>query len=121
VSKTGSRDEVNPPSNVISLVRDRGMEFLSTKSELRTASKIDVVEGRSLVAEFARARLHTAEGRSLSASELRVAYEAWCEANGRSPISQQRLGAELAALGFAKWKSCGLIRYRDLQLASSIG
>jgi len=29
-----------------------------------------------------------------------------------------RLAAELGELGFAKWKSNGLIRYRDLQLAA---
>jgi hypothetical protein len=35
---------------------------------------------------------------------------------GRAPLSQQKLGAELTLLGFARWKSCGLIRYRDVQL-----
>jgi hypothetical protein len=49
---------------------------------------------------------------------LRKAYEFWCTVHGRQPLSQQKLGAELRALGFAKWKSCGLIRYRDLQLVA---
>ena len=31
-------------------------------------------------------------------------------------MSQQKLSAELLRLGCSKWKSCGLIRYRDLQL-----
>ena len=45
-------------------------------------------------------------------------YEAWCAHNDYEPLSQQKLGAELTSLGFTKWKSCGLIRYRDLQLVA---
>lgn len=120
VLKTSLRDEADPPSNVVPMARDRGREPRPTMAQLggTKASKVDVVDGRSHVAEFVRARLHSAAGKSLSASELRAAYETWCAGNGRPPISQQRFGAELAGLGFAKWKSCGLIRYRDLQLAS---
>jgi hypothetical protein len=67
---------------------------------------------------FVQERLQAVEGTSLGASELKEAYDAWCAAHGREPVSQQRLGAELAGLGFTKWKSCGLIRYRDLQLGA---
>ena len=55
----------------------------------------------------------------MSASDLRAAYAAWCAIHGDGPLSQQRFGVELKALGYAKWKSCGLIRYRDLQLVAS--
>jgi len=72
----------------------------------------------SHVPAFARECLEPASGTSLGASELRVTYEAWCAIHGYKPLSQQRLGAELTGLGFAKWKSCGLIRYRDLQLVA---
>ena len=72
----------------------------------------------SHVPVFARECLQSAAGSSLSASELRSAYEVWCEVRKCEPLSRQRLGAELTGLGFAKWKSCGLIRYRNLQLAA---
>jgi hypothetical protein len=62
--------------------------------------------------------LEAASGTSLGASELRATYESWCVANDYEPLSQQKLGAELTRLGFAKWKSCGFIRYRDLQLVA---
>jgi hypothetical protein len=29
-----------------------------------------------------------------------------------------KFAAELKGLGYAKWKSCGLIRYRDLQFVA---
>jgi hypothetical protein len=35
---------------------------------------------------------------------------------GYTPLSPQKLTAELAAMGFTKWKSCGRTRYRNLQL-----
>ena len=70
------------------------------------------------VPEFARGCLQSAAGTSLSASELRARYEAWCAARDLSPLSMQKLGTELSDLGFVKWKSCGLIRYRDLQLVA---
>ena len=70
------------------------------------------------VPEFVRECLKSASGSSLGASELRATYEAWCADHDYEPLSQQKLGAELRGLGFAKWKSCGLIRYRDLQLVA---
>ena len=70
------------------------------------------------VPEFVRECLQSAAGKSLSASQLRARYEAWCAARDLTPLSLQKLGAELTVLGFTKWKSCGLIRYRDLQLVA---
>ena len=58
------------------------------------------------------------QGRVVAAKELRAAYEAWCAAQGYEPLSEPKLAAELKALGYDKWKSCGLIRYRDLQLVA---
>ena len=49
---------------------------------------------------------------------MRAAYKEWCAKRAHAPLSQQKLGTELAGLGFAKWKSCGLIRYRDVLLAA---
>ena len=49
---------------------------------------------------------------------MRATYEAWCADHGYEPLSQQKLGANLKGFGFAKWKSCGLIRYRDLELVA---
>ena len=70
------------------------------------------------VNEFIRLRVRPAAGASLGASEMRAAYEDWCTRRACESLSQQKLGAELTKLGFARWKSCGLIRYRDLQLVA---
>ena len=70
------------------------------------------------VNEFIRLRVRPAAGASLGASELRAAYEDWCTRRACEPLSQQKLGAELTELGFARWKSCGLIRYKDVRLAA---
>ena len=72
----------------------------------------------SHVPDFARDCLHKAAGRSLPAADIWFAYICWCTARGHHPVSQQRLGLELAGLGFTKWKSSGRIRYRDVQLAA---
>ena len=73
----------------------------------------------SHVASFAAERLVPVAGASLATADIRSAYEAWCAANGHHPISRQKLSTELLRLGCCKWKSCGLIRYRDLQLRAS--
>jgi hypothetical protein len=70
------------------------------------------------VPEFVQQCLRSALGSSLGASELRATYETWCADHDYGPLSQQKLGAELKDLGLAKWKSCGLIRYRNLQLVA---
>ena len=72
----------------------------------------------SHVAAFAAECLVQVPGESLAAADIRSAYKAWCAANGHEPLSQQKLSAELLRLGCSKWKSCGLIRYRDLQLVA---
>jgi hypothetical protein len=72
----------------------------------------------SHVPDFARDCLQPAAGRSLPAADLWFAYICWCTARGHPPASQQRLGLELAGLGFTKWKSSGRMRYRDVQLAA---
>ena len=70
------------------------------------------------VSAFVRDRFVQAHGASLAAADLRMAYEGWCEANNARPLPQQTLSATLLRLGYSKWKSCGLIRYRDLRLTA---
>ena len=70
------------------------------------------------VPEFVGECLQYAAGSSLSASDLRATYEAWSAGRDQKPLSMQKLAAVLTGLGFQKWKSCGLIRYRDLQLVA---
>jgi hypothetical protein len=114
------RKEAERPSNVVPISLDRGRETLPLeRSGVRsTSTAADIVNVGAQVAEFARVRLHSMAGASLRASELRAAYEVWCSAHGHEPVSQQRLGAELTGLGLARRKSCGLVRYRDVQLAA---
>ena len=119
-SKGTSREEVDPPSNVIPIAKERGREPLPPKGSLGgvAATKPDAISAGAQVAEFVRTRLHSATGESLGAAQLRTAYEAWCDANGHAPVSQQKFGAQMSDLGFVRWKSCGLIRYRDVRLAA---
>ena len=72
----------------------------------------------SHVPVFYRERLCKVEGTSIAFSELRSCYEVWCAERGENPLSLPRFGADLKALGFEKWKSSGLIRYRGLQIAA---
>jgi hypothetical protein len=58
------------------------------------------------------------EGTSIAFSEFRSCYQVWCAQRGETPLSQPLFAAALKALGYKKWKSCGLIRYRGLRLAA---
>jgi hypothetical protein len=73
---------------------------------------------RSHVPAFVHDRLRSTPGPSVGATDLRDAYIGWCTEHGYTPLSPQKLAAELAAMGFTKWKSCGRMRYRDLQLVA---
>ncbi len=108
-------------SNIIPLAEGGGLR----KSRAREAANISAClaeERRSFdgahVRAFVRDCLQHTDGLSVGASDLRAAYEGWCAIHGKEPLSQQKLGVALRALGYAKWKSCGLIRYRDVQLVA---
>jgi hypothetical protein len=79
------------------------------------------VAAETHVAVFIRDRLEKVEGASIAASELRGEYEVWCAERGEKPFSSTRFGSAMTALGYTKWKSCGLVRYRDLQLVATAG
>jgi hypothetical protein len=115
-----SREESEAPSNVVPMMRAQ-RSGTSQRRARRRGSRSSAPGRREVgihVQEFARARLLPATGTSLSASELRAAYEAWCAAHGHEPLSQQKLGSELTAIGLIRSKSRGLIRYRDVQIAA---
>ena len=70
------------------------------------------------VSAFVQQRLRKANGASLAAKDLRVAYETWCAEHGHTPLTVPKFATELKALGYDKWKRCGLMRYRDLQFVA---
>ena len=70
------------------------------------------------VSAFVGERLQKINGTSIAFSGLRSGYEVWCAERGEKPLSLPRFAAAVKALGYEKWKSCGLIRYRGLQLAA---
>ena len=112
-------DRTTHPSNVVPLPKARRREPRARdETAMPSRSMGRDISRSSHVPDFVRDCLEAASGTSLGASELRATYEAWCAVHGYKPLSQQKLGAELTGLGFAKWKSCGLIRYRDLQLVA---
>jgi len=115
-----SNQAPNPPSNVVP------MRPLSSPPTLAKGGA-PVLNGEadrglpligSHVRAFVQERLQKAYGASLAAKDLRATYESWCAVYGRTPLSQPKLATELKALGYGKWKSCGRIRYRDLQLVA---
>ena len=111
-------DQAKTPSNVVPLTRAKQREPGAREASTASPSSGTISKKCNHVPEFVRECLQSATGKSLSASELRARYEVWCAARDLTPLSLQKLGAELTRLGYAKWKSCGLIRYRDLQLAA---
>jgi hypothetical protein len=91
-----------------------------TPTTARGGSSHVTVAVASHVPLFVQQRLRRAKGVSIAAKDLRADYEAWCAATQvHEPLSLPRFAAELKALGCGKWKSSGLMRYRDLQLATS--
>ena len=115
-----SDTKVEIPSNVVSMpttrFRERAKAIPPQVVPPRPGTGLALVG--SHIPNFVRDCLHRSPGRSLGASEVWDAYETWCAINGHAPMSRQKLGAELTGLGFLKWKSCGLIRYRDVQLVA---
>jgi len=81
-------------------------------------SQRDHVKEGPHVANFVQERLQGAPGASVAARDLRAAYEGWCAKQGLAPLSVPKLAAELKGLGYVKWKSVGVMRYRDLRFAA---
>ena len=114
------REAANPPSNVLPM-RPRTLSRAHPEgaSPGRLCQPDDVLpETQSHVPVFVQQCLQAAKGSSIAARELRSVYEAWCAGRGLEALSQPKLAAELKALGCDKWKSCGLMRYRDLQVVA---
>lgn len=119
VARMTGRDRVRRRGSRV--VPVRGAKSHNPQTPNGPQSSIDDPDGRrssaaAHVCAFARERLQPAVGMSLGAFDLRRAYEEWCATDSQEPLSQQKVGVELSALGYTRWKSCGLIRYRDVQL-----
>ena len=113
-----NREASKSPSNVLPMRPGCPSTGLPEGGSLTTQGSIAEIEIGSHVAAFVRERLHTSNDSSLASGELRVAYEAWCAVHGHDALSMPKFASELKRLGYAKWKSCGLMRYRDLQLVA---
>jgi hypothetical protein len=111
-----NREASKSPSNVLPMRPGCPSTALSERASLTAQGRIPEIA--SHVPAFVRERLETSSGSSLAAGELRAAYEAWCATHDLEPLSLPKFAAELKALGYSKWKSCGLIRHRGLQLAA---
>jgi hypothetical protein len=110
----------NPPSNVVPM-RPLASTAILPKGgwpAIQGEAAANLAAVGSHVTTFIVERLQDARGASIAASELRSTYEVWCAARGHTPLSSPKFAAQLKAMGYDKWKSCGLIRYRDLQLVA---
>jgi hypothetical protein len=110
--RAGKRAASEAPSNILPLRLRSATDGLPGQGTSQTSLP------SSHVPDFVQQRLKRATGVSLGAMELRNAYEGWCKLRGYQPLSTPRFAVELKRLGFDKWKSSGLIRYRNLQLAA---
>ena len=106
------------PSNVLPMRPCYPSKGLPEGAMLTSRGRVSEINSGSHVPAFVGERLEMSCGSSLAAGELRTAYEAWCATHDHRPLSIPKLAAELKALGYVKWKSCGLMRYRDLQLVA---
>ena len=113
VKGSGSRDPNDAPSNILPMRPRPPSENLPREDILVQETTLP-----SHVPLFVQQRLKRAQGMSLAATELRAVYDAWCTTHGYEPLSPPKFAAELKRLGCDKWKSCGLMRYRDLQLVA---
>ena len=109
VQGSESRDPNDAPSNILPMRPRPPSKNLPREETLTLPSHVPL---------FVQQRLKRAQGMSLAATELRAVYEAWCATNSSEPLSPPKFAAELKRLGCDKWKSCGLMRYRDLQLVA---
>jgi hypothetical protein len=116
--KVSGREASNAPSNVLPM-RPRtppGPPPEGGSLSLPSQTSGDLPKERSHVLAFDQQRLQRTKGVSAPAKELRAAYEDWCTAQGFKPLSVPKFSAELKRLGCGKYKSCGRMRYRDLEL-----
>jgi hypothetical protein len=111
--RPGKSDASEAPSNILPMRPRPPSENLPQEDSLVQKTTLP-----SHVPLFVQQRLKRAQGMSLAATELRAVYEAWCATHGYEPLSPPKFAAELKRLGCDKWKSCGLMRYRDLQLVA---
>jgi hypothetical protein len=118
--KHSRREASGVPSNVLPMRPRPPSRAIPEGASPRQQSRLDCVlpETDSHVPAFIQQRLQTAKGMSIAAKDLRAAYEAWCAKQCHPPLTIPKFAAELKALGYDKWKSCGLIRYRGLQLVA---
>jgi hypothetical protein len=113
VQRTGKSSASKAPSNILPLqLRSASGGPPGESATAQTATL------PSHVQNFVQQRLKKVTGMSLGATELRSVYEAWCESRGYEPLTPPKFAAELKRLGLDKWKSSGLIRYRDLQFVA---
>ena len=108
------REASDPPSNVLPTPARGLSEGASLMPQNRPDDRLP--ETGSHVPAFVQQRLQRATGKSVSHEELRAAYEAWCAMHGYQPLSVPKFATELKAFGFEKWKSYGLMRYRNVSL-----
>lgn len=70
------------------------------------------------VERFYRDRVATAEGSSLTATDLYEDYCDWCEQNNKEPMALPTFGRQFGELGVHKAKIAGRIRYIGIKLHS---
>ena len=115
-----SKAACDPPSNVVAMHPPSPLGKLAkgASPSLQGKDGTGLAVIGSHVPAFVRERIQPAHGASIAAKDLRATYESWCTNHGHTALSQPKLAAELKALGYSKWKSSGLIRYRDLELVA---
>ena len=117
---SAAREVVTPTSNILPMpVRSAHADLPKPSLPSRRGGSLaELAISHSHIRKFAEECLYAVMGASVAASDVSAAYHIWCAARGHAPLSMPRLAAELKELGYVKWKSNGLMRYRDLQVVA---
>lgn len=76
-------------------------------------------EASDLVARWAAEALVRRRGSFVPAAEVRAAFEAFCEGEGREPLNPTAFGKALTAAGYVRAKVGGRIRYEGVALTAT--
>jgi hypothetical protein len=110
---------VNSPSQTVAASQPQSRPRLGGANDNRSPPR-QLVAPETDVERFHKERIDTAEGNSLTATELYEDYCAWCEEQQKEPLALPTFGREFGDLGVQKAKIAGRVRYIGIGLKSGL-
>ena len=90
------------------------LEEAASEAPTETADELD-----RLVARFAAGALARRRGAYVPASEVRAAFEAFCQAEGAEPANATAFGKAMTRLGYERAKVGGVMRYESVAISAT--